>query len=440
VLRQLRHLRIQSGRQDARVVIPIDQFEELLGRGDDHDPQAAAAADAFLTLLAHLLAEEGSQLLLLVTLRSDFYGALQLHPSALHRRAGQPIPLGPMEVEGFRAVIEGPARRVGLRLEPGLSDALVRDTATGDALPLLAFTLRELWEGRGTPGDLTVAQYTNERFGGLAGAVRRKAEEVLSSSGATPEEIEALQRAFLDHLIRLTSDGQAAKQPAPLEALPPASRRLVKAFVEARLLVSGKGEAGDQIEIAHEALLRTWPTLLDWIESGKVALLQRLRVRRLSDDLHAEAPEPQRRQALLQLAALATAGEDDARAVEREARQPLADLLTNPAAPEVDRQDAALLLALIGAETPLRTCLADTAAPVALRRRAAESLGLLAQRCGDADQRRDIERELEAVLRGEPLDVRIAVEVDLERVDPARLGELLQKTQRQVAGGVATDD
>jgi hypothetical protein len=95
-----------------------------------------------------------------------------------------------------------------MRLEPGLSDLLVRDTATGDALPLLAFTLSELWElrdGRPRSGRLTVAHYITH--GGLDGAVERKADEVLATSGATEEEIEALERAFIDHLVRLTSDG-----------------------------------------------------------------------------------------------------------------------------------------------------------------------------------------------------------------------------------------
>jgi hypothetical protein len=215
---QLRRLRLAGGQQDARIVIAIDQFEELLAREEGRGDGVGEEADAFLTLLAELLGQKNSQVLILATLRSDFYGLLQLHPSALHRRAGDPIPLGPMDVDAFRQVIEGPAQRVGVRLETGLSDRLVRDTPSGDALPLLAFTLRELWDGRADGAGLTLKQYDD--FGGLAGAVQRKADEVLATSGATEEEIEALERAFIDHLVRLTSDGQAAKQPARLEALP----------------------------------------------------------------------------------------------------------------------------------------------------------------------------------------------------------------------------
>jgi formylglycine-generating enzyme required for sulfatase activity len=405
---QLRRLRLAAGQQGARIVIAIDQFEELLAREDGRGDGVGEEADAFLTLLAELLGQKNSQVLILATLRSDFYGLLQLHPSALHRRAGDPIPLGPMDVDGFRQVIEGPAQRVGVRLERGLSDRLVRDTPSGDVLPLLAFTLRELWDGRADGAGLTLKQYGD--FGGLAGAVQRKADEVLATSGATDEEIEALERAFIDHLVRLTSDGQAAKQPARLDALPAASRRLVGLFVEARLLVSGKGSDGDAVEIAHEALLRTWPKLVGWIDTGREALLQRLRVRRLGEDLSANAPERQRRQALEALAALAASGGVEAQAVEREGAQPLADLLAAGAAPEADRQEAALVLALIGHEEPLRQCLGDAAGPVALRRRAAECLGLLAKRSRDRVHRDRIAAELEGWLLSDALNLLVAGE------------------------------
>jgi formylglycine-generating enzyme required for sulfatase activity len=427
---QLRRLRLAAGQQQARIVIAIDQFEELLAREEGRGDGAGKEADAFLTLLAELLAQKNSQVLILATLRSDFYGLLQLHPSVLHRSAGDPIPLGPLDVDGFRQVIEGPAQRVGVRLETGLSDRLVRDTPSGDALPLLAFTLRELWDGRADGAGLTLKQYDD--FGGLAGAVQRKADEVLATSGATDEEIEALGRAFIDHLVRLTNDGQAAKQPARQEALPAASRRLVRLFVEARLLVSGKGSDGDAVEIAHEALLRTWPKLVGWIDKGREALLQRLRVRRLGEDLNATAPERQRRQALAQLAALAAGGGVEAQAVEQEGAQPLAELLAAAAAPEADRQDAALVLALIGAEQPLRDCLGDTEAPVAVRRRAAESLGLLAKRSGDREQRDRIAGELEGWLRSYALDLRI------EQVsEPSAVAAAQEAAQRQVATQVA---
>ncbi|MEB3156359.1 MAG: formylglycine-generating enzyme family protein, partial [Cyanobacteriota bacterium] len=213
------------------------------------------------------------------------------------------------------------------------------------------------------------------------------------------------------------------------------SRRLVGMFVEARLLVSGKGSERDAVEIAHEALLRTWPTLVGWIKRGREALLQRQRVRRLGEDLSPQAPERLRRQALEQLAALAASDGDEARAVEREGARPLADLLSAAEAPEVDRQDAALVLALIGAEQPLRDGLGDLAAPVEVRRRAAESLGLLAMRCDDPHQRQAIERELEGWMRQELLDVRLEVDEAIRGLDPNVVNGLVASTASELAEG-----
>jgi len=91
--------------------------------------------------------------------------------------------------------------------------------------------------------------------------------------------------------------------------------------------------------------------------------------------------------------------------VEHEGAHPLADLLDAAEASEADRQDAGLVLALIGLEQPLRSCLGDTASPVAVRQRAAECLGLLASHCGIEKRRSRIEAFLEEQLRSDALDL-----------------------------------
>jgi formylglycine-generating enzyme required for sulfatase activity len=108
---------------------------------------------------------------------------------------------------------------------------------------------------------------------------------------------------------------------------------------------------------------------------------------------------------------------------------------------EQERAEGALVLALIGAEAPLRELLADEAATVGLRRRAAESLGLLAKRSGDGEQRQRIEAELEGWLRSEPLDVSIAVDLDPQQLDPSMVQAAVQAVdqyvrQRAEAGGL----
>ena len=403
-----RQLHSLSGATRAPVVLVIDQFEELLADGNQEGAR-------FLAFLEGLLSTALAEVVVLATMRTDFLAPLQNRWPELLRLASKES-LTPIRLEDFGELISGPAKRSNLELQPGLRERLVSESGGGDALPLLAFTLEKLWQKwkerggpmlspRGERWDLTVADY--ETLGGVAGAVSSQAKLCWNPETGHEADAAALREAFLDHLVTLNEEGQAAKRAAVLQELPERSRPIVQRMVNRRLLVSDSG----RVEIAHEALLRTWEPLVDWIEEGKEELLQRLRVRRLGDDLKAAAPR-QRRQALEQLAALAAAGGSEERAVQKEATEPLKALLAAADRPLAEREDAALVLALIAEVEPLQKCLGDITAPVALRRRAAESLGLLAKRSGDPNQRQQITDELERWLRSEALDVLIEVEFD----------------------------
>jgi formylglycine-generating enzyme required for sulfatase activity len=404
-----RQLHSLSSSARAPVVLVIDQFEELLADGNQ-------AGERFLAFLQKLLSTELAEVVVLATMRTDFLAPLQSRWPQLLGLAST-MPLEPIRLEDFGELISGPAKRSKLELQPGLRERLVSESGGCDALPLLAFTLEKLWQKwkeRGSPmlsqrgerWDLTVADY--EVLGGVAGAVSSQAKLCWNPQTGSEADTAALREAFLYHLVTLNEEGQAAKRAVELQELPERSRPIVQRMVNRRLLVSDAG----RVEIAHEALLRTWEPLVDWIEEGKEELLQRRQVRHLVEDLKAEAPR-QRRQALEQLAALAAAGGSEERAVQMEAAEALTQLLVAADRPLAEREDAALVLALIGAEEPLRQCLADITAPVALRRRAAESLGLLAKRIGRADpqakeaiaQRQRIAAELEHWLRSDALNL-----------------------------------
>jgi hypothetical protein len=280
VKNQLEDLRRRSGHRDASAVIVIDQFEELLaGEGSSSnrqpempgEPATSTPAERFLAFLREATKEPDGRLVVLATLRSDFLGTFQCHPSLV----GVPfddLKLGPMEAPAYARVIEGPAEVAGLQLDARLTERMVADTRTGDALPLLAFTLRELWERYGKDGDLTLTEY--EHLGGLEGSVQRAADGVIAARPLSAEEEEGLRRAFLQ-LCRINEEGQHARTTAPWEAMPPASRETLQRFVEARLLISGKDNG--TIEVAHEALLRTWPLLKGWLEESREFLLWKSR-------------------------------------------------------------------------------------------------------------------------------------------------------------------
>ena len=395
----LRSLKDLQRTRKTSMVLVIDQFEELLTAGPKAEGQDDQG-EAFQLFLLQLLRSRKAGLMVLATMRTDFLAPLQTRWPALTGMAST-ITLEPIAPEDFGELITGPADRSRLTLEPGLEARLVQESGGRDALPLLAFTLEKLWKAR--DGQVLTLKAYGE-LGGVEGAVSTRAIECWDPQTSSEEVRLALREAFLDHLLSVSGDGREAKRPAPLAELPIASREIVQRMVDDRLLVQNDGI----IEIAHEALLRTWEPLVKWIADGKEEQLQCLRVKRLSDDLKPKAPERQRRQALEQLAALAAAGGSEQRAVQKEGTTTLSELLVNSAYPLADREDAALVLALIGVKEPLRACLANLEAPVALRRRAAESLGLLARRSSEQSQRERIAEELQRWLRSEPLNLLVS--------------------------------
>lgn len=339
--RDLERLRRACGQREATVVIPIDQFEELLGDGGDADAGVCQGTERFLAFLREAMQDPSGRLVVLATLRSDFLGTFQCHPKLL----GLPfddLKLGPMDVEGYTQVIEGPADVAGLSLEPGLSQRLVADTQTGDALPLLAFTLQELWERYGRDGDLTLVEY--KRLGGLEGSVQRAANGVIQARTLSPAETQAVRQAFAA-MTRVNEQGQYARMPARWEAMPTEAREVLERFVKARLLIRGK-ENGT-IEVAHEALLRTWPTLKDWLDQGRQELEQQSRVRRLCQDLKSTwTRESARRDAFSSLESVA---KDDPQALQL-AEETLVEVLADGQRLLLERLKAARLLGTIGGE------------------------------------------------------------------------------------------
>jgi len=250
-------LRHHSGHPDASVVVPLDQFEECL---------FSPAADGFLALLEALVSSSDGRLLLVVTLRSDCLGALQLHPAQLAQRADQML-LNPMASDGIVQVIEGPAARVGLCLEPGLSLRMADDTRSGEALPLLALTLQQLWQLHGRDGRFSLQHY--RAFGGLDGAAERVAAEALEGPLKSEANRSALRDAFVGQLVRLHDQGYS-RRPARWADLPDAARPLLEALVARRLLVRrGESDADATVELAHESLLRTWSLLRGWLDDNR---------------------------------------------------------------------------------------------------------------------------------------------------------------------------
>lgn len=265
----LKELRENAGSREATVLLMIDQGEELLTIGANEE------GERFLAFLRAVLDLEDSHLLVLATLRSDFLGVFQDHPTMRGLRV-EPFTVPQTEVDEFASVIEGPARIAGLELGPGLVQAMINDTETADALPLLAFTLRELYEGFGQDKLLTLEEY-RDKLGRLDGCIARAADAVLTAKPLSEKDLSELRTALL-WMVRVNDKDQYTKQPVSWNDLPASVHDVLERFVTARLLISSGDENERTLEVAHEALFRAWPRFAEWLKDNKSFLVWQQRL------------------------------------------------------------------------------------------------------------------------------------------------------------------
>ena len=128
----------------ARLVVLADQFEEIFTLCNDE-----ALRRALTENLLHAATVVGGPVLVLLTMRVDFLGKCAADPDlAAALSDGQEL-VGPMSKDELRLAIERPAELAGCALEQGLTDLLLQDVqGQAGALPLLEYTLLELWRQR----------------------------------------------------------------------------------------------------------------------------------------------------------------------------------------------------------------------------------------------------------------------------------------------------
>lgn len=247
--------------EDARWAIVVDQPEALLLEGSSEAGHASRSQRLFDALMRALDDEPlKGRIAVLVAVRTDFLDELLRQPAlARHVRDDVVRYLGP--VDDLREVIEGPLRDSGLaRLEPGLTDRLLM--AVDDVpnpLPLLQFTLAELWRKR-RAGRLTHEAY--DELGGVRQALANQAERLV---GAFPADDLATVRDVLLQLGRPGAGDTVARRAARFEELGDRGRRVVTRLADARLVITDRDAEGvERIEVVHEALFEHWPRLRTW--------------------------------------------------------------------------------------------------------------------------------------------------------------------------------
>ncbi|HSJ29775.1 MAG TPA: BTAD domain-containing putative transcriptional regulator [Acidimicrobiia bacterium] len=253
------------------LVLVIDQFEELFTLVDERTRRSF--------LLALVAAVEGphSRVRVVVTLRADFYDRPLVYPALASLFVAGAVTVTPLEPAELEAAIREPASRAGIQVESALVTAVLADMLEHPgALPLLQFTLSELFEFRDGP-ELTLAGY--RRLGGLRGTLTRRAEAILSTMNSHDRD---LAKQLLLRLVRVDRGGQSTRRRVPLsEARSLGSDGSVDEIIarlgSERLLMFDRdlatGEAA--VEVTHEAILSGWTRLRDWIEELRADLQRR---------------------------------------------------------------------------------------------------------------------------------------------------------------------
>ena len=266
------------------VLICIDQFEELFTL--DHSDELR---NEYLEALSSIVDPADSRVRLIIIIRADFYATSSKFAWLAHAINDNQILVGPMSRAELKEAITEPARRAGLRLEESLLDAVLEEGATAvGALPLVSHAMAETWQRR-SGSRLTIEGY--RATGGVAGAIGQSAE-ALYTDQLNAAEREATRRL----LLRMISPGDGVpdtRRPVHISDLksdidPAVMQHVADALVEARLLTVDR----DTIQLAHEAIIYSWPRLRNWIDESRDDLRFQQRIEHAAQEWLDEKRDP----------------------------------------------------------------------------------------------------------------------------------------------------
>ncbi|NER33117.1 MAG: hypothetical protein F6J93_03400 [Oscillatoria sp. SIO1A7] len=223
------------------------------------------------------------QLTLVITMRADFFGkcAEREYAGLSDLIQENLVTVKPMTEEELTQAIQEPAKQVGLEMERELVKEMLADVSGPGSLPLLQYTLTELWRNREV-NRLTLAEYS--RLGGVTGTLQKRANEVYED--LTAAERCTAKRIFLE-LTQLGEGTEDTRRQVIKSQLETPQQpialvdRVIEKLADARLVVTSQVQGRGQedslttIDVAHEALIRHWQQLRQWVSENRAALRQK---------------------------------------------------------------------------------------------------------------------------------------------------------------------
>ncbi|EHR40934.1 winged helix-turn-helix domain-containing protein [Alishewanella jeotgali] len=272
---------LQNGRQGLkRLALFVDRLEVLLSSPLFNETERSQ----FISLLEQLACS--NSVLVLSACRNEFYPLLVNYPTLMAGKArGAHFDLAAPTRNDLLQMIRLPALAAGLGfdIDPDtaipLDEILCSEAASNpDALPMLQYTLQQLYLQRSSDNKLQVATY--KKLGGIEGAIGKNAEQAICTLTETEQ---ASLPAVLSLLVTLREDEQSiTSRTARFSQLnTDAERTLVQTLVEQRLFVSHLQQGEPCFSVAHEALLRRWPRATAWISEHHDSLRIKSRLQHL---------------------------------------------------------------------------------------------------------------------------------------------------------------
>ncbi len=258
--------------ESARLLLVVDQFEEAFTRATE------AHTQQFIDLLRAAAIDPTGRVVILITLRADFFDRLDRFALFAELFEGDHLLIvTEMTPANLLRAITGPADAVGLLYDDGLPDRILEDVRRQPgSLPLLQYALKELYTKR-DGRRLTNAAY--DQIGGVAQALARHAEGIYRKLNGSQQDI---VRRVLLRLVEISESGEATRRRVArqdltfvgastqtvsevIELLTSPESRLLVASREIRANADNTAEANIWIEVGHEALIREWDRLKGWI-------------------------------------------------------------------------------------------------------------------------------------------------------------------------------
>ena len=265
-----------------RLLLIVDQWEELYTQTKDlqieddrnthaevqhvqtKDGEISSRRDDFVRVLLEGVRSE-ARLSVVLTLRGDFYGRALQDRALSDQLQDAIVNISPMARSELKRAIVEPAQSVMLSFEDGLVEEILSDVGEEPGnLPLLEFLLKELWDRHNPDRRLTFSSYA--ATGRVKHAIATRAESELKK--LSPEQQVAARR----FLIRLVTPGEEQEDTRARATIPRGDemvREVIDRFARARLLTTGRDPATGReiVEVGHEALIREWDTLKEWVNS-----------------------------------------------------------------------------------------------------------------------------------------------------------------------------